>query len=312
MKKYHFLPVLYMTVFFLRLRPCYCQKNSPSPWDSTLESNSEKWKLSTRQKMFGNISKLEFGPFSIASIEKLDSPVMKKKTKGNGEFGLDVGYDAKMNTGNDVDMDITKKIITQRSKYYRMLLAGGADTAETICSVLSITKDEKETVGGAVLKTFLHGHYSSEENKSGMIAYFEAVKGSILVGPDAVPWNFYFTLGKKDNAEQGSLTMDTISFFHYFTGYLKNHDDSLSIVQVLNMSVSKFLGKKDTFYISQGFDLVNKKGEHLAAYQDTGPDKKSPYIWMRNDINDPYRQAIVSFLAVIIYRKQYQNTLSSK
>jgi len=283
----------------------YSQKIVTSPWDPLLESNSDKWKLTVHHKMFGDVSQLGFGPYTVALIEKPDSPVHKIKTKGGAEFGLDIGYDAWMETGHEVDMDITKKIISQKSTYYRMLLAGNADTSETLYSILSITKDEKETVGGAALKTLLHGYYSSEENKSGLIGYFEAIHGFILAGTDSVPWNFYFTMGKgnNNNAQSGSYTLDTISFFHYFTGYLKNNDDSLHIEQVYKMSVSKLFGKYDTLYISEGFDLVNRKGDHLAAYQDTGPDKKSPYIWMRKDVNDPYRQAIASFIAVILYRK---------
>jgi hypothetical protein len=284
----------------------YSQKNIPSPWDPTLEANSEKWKLKTHRKIFGNISQLEFGPFNTALFEKLDSPVHKRKTKEGAEFGLNLGYDARMETGHEVDLDITKKIITQKSKYYRMLLAGNADTTETLCSTISFTKEEKETVGGAALKTLLHGHYSSEENKSGIIGYSEITNGFILTTPDSAIWNFYFASGKGiNNNSPNSVTSDTINASKYLTGFLKNNSDSINISPVISRSIMKFLGKYDTLYFEEGYELVNQKGEHLAAYQKMGPDKKSPYIWMRKDISDADRKAIASFLEVIIYRNQY-------
>ena len=83
MKSHTLLIVLCLGAFFIfGGAPASGQKNKTSPWNPSLDSASDKWKLTTRQKMFGDISKLEFGPFSIASIEKLDSPVIKKKIKG--------------------------------------------------------------------------------------------------------------------------------------------------------------------------------------------------------------------------------------
>ena len=97
MKSHTLLIVLCLGAFFIfGGAPASGQKNKTSPWNPSLDSASDKWKLTTRQKMFGDISKLEFGPFSIASIEKLDSPVIKKKIKGGANFGLELGYETNL------------------------------------------------------------------------------------------------------------------------------------------------------------------------------------------------------------------------
>jgi hypothetical protein len=302
MKKYCLLPVFLTAIFFLAGSTCYCQKNSSSPWDPMLEGNSEKWKLTTRQKMFGGASKVEFGPYSILSFEKLDSPVRKVKTKSGAEFGLDLGYDARMETDHEVNMDLTRKIITQKSQYYRMVLTDNADTTETLCSFLSITKDERQTVGGAVLKTFLHGHYNSEENPRTTIGSMVVINGFILSNIDSEPWNFSFTSGDMNNEANASSASNPFASSRYIAGYLKNSTDSLHINLVKSMSTFKFLGKTDTLYFEEGFDLINRKGEHLAAYQRIGKDKKSPYVWIQKDIDNSYQRAISSFLAIVMAR----------
>lgn len=307
--------------FFLATSLIFCgapasgQKNIASPWNPSLDSVSDKWKLTTRQKMFGNISKLEFGPFSIVSIEKLDSPVIKKKIKGGADFGLQLGYDARMETGKGVSMDITRKIAYEKTKYYRMLLAGNIDTAETMYSLLSISNEEKETTGGALIKLFTKGHYGSDVNSSRAIGYQEFIKGYILSDADSVPWDFFFTLSKgNNNTSPGSFSKDNIQSSNSFTGYLKYRDDSLYIAPGLSMSVVKVFGKYDTIYFDRGFELINQAGEHLAAYQENGENKMNavPYIWMRKDLENSYRQAISSFLAVIISRKHFQDMKSMK
>lgn len=299
------LSVLFISGFSIWFQmPCYSQKTFPPRWDSALESNCEKWKLEIRYKT----NKIGFGPFNVALIEKLDSPAMKKKTKDR-EFGIDLGYDARETTGKEVAMDITKNVTTQKIEYYRMLMKGTADTNEVLYSIVSFTKEQKETVGGAVLKSLTQGHYESENNGSGMTGYMEVINGAILQDADALLWTFFFTLGKGSNgATPGFSTGDTIQSFQHFKGYLKNSNDSIFIKPVISMSVSKLFGKRDTLYFMDGFELVNAKGEHVAAYQNIGPDKKSPFIWMSKYLNNNYQEALASFLTAIIQRKQYQTS----
>ena len=290
--------MLVVILFFSCCRDGYSQKNFPRQWDSTLEADSEKWKLITRRKAPGNISKMEFGPYSLVSIEKLDSPVHKVKTKEGAEFGLDLGYDAKMETGHEANMDLTRKIITQKTTYYRMLVADSKDTTETLYSFLSITKDEKETVGGVALKTLFHGHYNSEDNPRTTIGSMTVINGVILSDSGAVIWNFSITSGDLDN--NASSADKPYQSSRYISGYLKNSEDSIQLNLVRSVSTFRFLGKTDTLYFEEGFDLVNRKGEHLAAYQRIGKDKKSSYVWMRKDLDPFYTRAISAFLALTI------------
>jgi hypothetical protein len=116
---------------------------------------------------------------------------------------------------------------------------------------------------------------------------------------------FSFTLGRGDNNNNvpaGSLQSKSSS---YLSGYLNNNDDSLQITPVISTIITKLFGKYDTLYFEEGFDLINKKGVHLAAYQRTGADKRSPYIWLHKDLNNSDREAIASFLLMVITRKRY-------
>lgn len=183
-----------------------------------------------------------------------------------------------------------------------MLVAADTDTVETLCSVISISKEEKETVGGAALKTLLHGHYNSEEDGGGVVGYLEIVNGFIVTPASAGLWKFSFTVGKGENNNVPPGSFQSKSSTN-FSGYLKNNDDSIQITPVISTSISKLFGKYDTLYFEEGFDLINKKGEHLATYQRTGADKKSPYVWLHKDLNNPDRQAIAAFLAIVIARR---------
>ena len=310
MKKNYALSLLCLATSLMSSWPAaFSQKNKTSPWDTALQANSEKWKVVSHQKMFGEVSKVEFGPFSTITIEKLDSPVHKIKTKEGADLNVDLGYDAE--TDHGVDVDLTRKIITQKSKYYRMLLAASVDTVESLCSLISISKDEKQTVGGAALKTLLHGHYESEEGGGGMVGYLEVVNGFIVTPASGTLYKFYFTLGRGDNNNVPTSSFQSGSS-SYLSGYLHNNDDSMQITPVISTVITKLFGKYDTLSFEEGFDLVNEKGEHLATYQLIGADKKSPYVWLHNDLNDSDRQAIASFLAIVIARKRYQNSKAVK
>ena len=310
MQENYVLSLLALTISLIAACPeAFSQKNKTSPWDTALQANSEKWKVVVHQKMFGDASKVEFGPFSTISIEKLDSPIHKTKTKEGAEFNLDLDYDPGMEGRHGVDPGLTRKIITQRSKYYRILLTSGVDTTESLCSLISISKEERQTVGGAALKTLFHGHYDSDESGGGMLGYVEVVTGFIVTPQNDIPHKFSFTMGRGDNngVPPGSFQP---KFSSYVGGYLNYNDDSIQITPVISTIVTKLFKKYDTLYFQEGFDLVNRKGEHLAAYQLTGMDKKSPYVWLQKDLNNSDRDVIAAFLSIVIARKRYQDSKS--
>jgi hypothetical protein len=73
------LTVFLLFVFIAFASSAFCQKNKPKPLDSTLEANSEKWKVKLHNG-FGT-GKPEFGPYTTSNVEKADSPVFKKEQK---------------------------------------------------------------------------------------------------------------------------------------------------------------------------------------------------------------------------------------
>ena len=70
----------------------FCQKNKSKPLDSALEANSEKWKVKLHKGMFG-MANPEFGPFST-DFEKLDSTVLRKRTKEGSYSGASISSDS--------------------------------------------------------------------------------------------------------------------------------------------------------------------------------------------------------------------------
>jgi len=306
MKKSNLLSVFCMTIFALFFRSVgYCQKNAPSPWDPALEANCDKWKLITRNKMFGATGKVEFGPYSVVSIEKLDSPFNKVKTIDGAELALDPGYDAWIKNGPKADTDLTRKMNSEKSAYSHILLAKGTDTTEIFSSLFSIAKyyyvKEKKVIFLPDLSDNLLG-ITNEENTHSLIGNMRVINGFILSNTDSVLWNFFFTSVWGDiikNAQPDSSRNEANHSSNYIKGYLKNRNDSIHVSLVTSMYIYKLLGKYDTTYFDAGFELVNQKGQHLAAYKKKSMDYQSPYyIWMQKDLDNSYRRAIASFLAI--------------
>src|SRR4030095_16972994 len=121
-----------------------CQKNKQKPIDSALEANSEKWKVKLQRPMFG-MGKPEFGPYTTIDLEKLDSPVLRTKTKDGSYTGA--SYDL----GGGWDWDFSKYQTVQKRKAYNMLVGGGPDTAELLFSIYSISKEKSLTFLGELM-----------------------------------------------------------------------------------------------------------------------------------------------------------------
>jgi hypothetical protein len=253
-----------------------------------LETNSEKWKVKENNKLFGDIRKPEFGPYTTTGAEKLDSPVIKKKTKDGKEFEVTIGQGA--------DIDMSKKVTIEKTKFYRMQLANGGDTTEALFSIFSTSKEKRQTFLGAVLS-------KKDEGKDIVLSYTMDVNGIITTNADSILWKFFYT--NNNSGSNNSYVKDTIQTTPGISGYLKNHTDSLHIELIVDTSTITFKqifsSKHDTIttYKNRGVVLVNQKGEHLAALQFAGAEGKR-YIWIRKDLENSYRQAISTYLAVII------------
>ena len=80
MKEKSYLCGLLIASVFFCCHTTFSQKNKEKSLDSALEANSEKWKVKQHRGLFG-LAKPEFGPYATLDAEKLDSAVIKKKTK---------------------------------------------------------------------------------------------------------------------------------------------------------------------------------------------------------------------------------------
>ena len=265
---------------------CFCQKNSLLPGDPMLETNSEKWKVKENNKMFGGIAKPEFGPYTTTLADKLDTPVIKKRTSNGSEFELKIGYDAEMETGHQADLNMSKKVTIQKTKFYRLQLTNGADTMESLFSLFSTSVEKKQTLMGKMLS-------KKDDDKIEVLSYTVRINGMINTNTDSLPWKFFYSSVKPGN--NNSFNTDTSQNNSGISGYLKNNNDSIHVEPIIYFFKSKLYSLRNTL----GIALVNQKGEHLAALQFATPDSKS-FIWIRKDFGNDYLRAIATFLDVII------------
>lgn len=267
------------------------QKNVLS--DSILEANSEKWKIKENNKMFGGIHKPEFGPYIIPVAEKLDSPVIKRKTRGGAEFDLKLGYDAEMETGRGADLDVNKKVTTEKTKYYHLQLVNGVDTTESLFSVLFISTEQRQTLLGKMLS-------NKDEGKDKLLSYSVDINGIILTNEETITWKFFYSSTNNGNIS-ASIGATTSNIF----GYLKGNNDSFYIHPIIDSSIISykelFSSKRDTIktYQRKGIVLLDQNGKQVATLEFNGPDQKR-YLWIRKDIESTLLRAVSTYMAVII------------
>ena len=244
----------------------YCQVNE----DSVMLANSEQWKIEPKKGLFG-LSKPSFGNFTTVSVNKMDSGFYKKKIKDSSSFDLELG-------GGESDMNQSKYMTIQKTKWYKLMLASDSGTANATFAIASVSKEKKQTFLGKIMS-------KNDEGKNEVLNYSRDIPGFISTGESSASWQFLIENFSSGSGQMGGgfLTSASIS-----SGYLKNENDSLSM-----QIYSSF---------SADIVLVNRKGEHLAALK----FKKKPfYTWIRNDINKDYRKAIAGLFAVIIAIKDF-------
>ncbi len=237
--------------------------------DSVMVANSEQWKIEPKKGLFG-LSKPSFGNFTTVSVNKIDSGFYKKKIKDSSSFDFELGR-------GENDMDHSKYMTIQKTKWYKLLLATNADTTNAVFSIASVSKEKRQTFLGKVLS-------KNDEGKDELLSYNRNVPGVVITGNKSLLWKFFI----------GNFTSSSRQTSHSFgsasisSGYLQNENDSLYI-----QIYSSF---------SADLVLVNKNDEHIAALK----FKQKPLIvWIRNDLDHSYKSAIAALFAVIIAIKDF-------
>ena len=248
--------------------PVFCQVNK----DSTLIVNSEKLSVKLNKGLFG-LSKPAFGAHSTLSVSKIDSAVIRKKTKDSSYIGAEISSEG-------TDFDQSKFMTIEKTKFYKLSLGAISDTVEAVFAIASVSHEKRQTFLGKMLS-------KNDEGKDEVIDENRDVPGIIKASNDSIVWKFFiddFVSGSVSCQDEGPFSIPA----SIAGGYLKNVHDSLYM-----QTYSSF--EADVV-------LINQKGEHLAAL---AFKQKHPAVWIRNDITASYQQAIAALFAVILSIKDF-------
>ncbi|MEP7232249.1 MAG: hypothetical protein ABI691_18445 [Ginsengibacter sp.] len=238
--------------------------------DSMMMAKSEEWKVQQKKGLFG-LSKPVFGNYITKDIYKIDSPIIRRRSKDSASFDMEI-------TGSGSDIDNSKYVTIQKTKWYKLLLATDSTATSAVFSIASISKEKKQTFLGKMMS-------KNDEGKNETLSYKRDVPGSIFTGDSSVAWEFFISNFTSGSGQNAGLFTGAASIS---SGYLKNGEDSL------------FMQIYSSF--SADMVLVNKNGEHLAALK----FKQKPITaWIRNDIDSSNRHAIAALFAVIIAIKDF-------
>ena len=175
------------------------------------------------------------------------------------------------------DLDHSKYMTVQKTKWYKLSLAGDTVTMNATFFIASVSKEKKQTFLGKVLS-------KNDEGKDEELSYTRDVPGLISTGSNSASWKFLI-----DNFTSGSRqTRSSFGSASISSGYLQNESDSLYM----------------QLYSSFAADLVlvNRNGEHVAALK----FKQKPLsAWIRNDLDSSHCDAIAALFAVIIAVKDF-------
>ena len=279
--------ILLSSTLLLCSKNSFCQKNKQNAIDTGLEAHSEKWKVKLHRPMFG-MGKPEFGPFTTIDVDKLDSPVLRKKIK-EGSY-TEASYDL----SGGWDWDFSKYQTVQERKAYRMLVTGESDTTELLFSIYSISKEKNLTFFGELMS-------KNDEGKNLTLGYKIDISGIGTTNYDSLPWRFFLedSFGRQQEPGPYGTTRFT-------SGYIITADDSLFTEPLLNQ-----IGSRDSKFFAEwqtGIFVNSTKDNHIAAVKFGTPgDLSNPfYAWIRNDIPKSQQHAIASVFALLISAKTKQ------
>jgi hypothetical protein len=275
--------ILFSSVLFLGTKISFCQKNKQKPVDSVLEASSERWKVKLHRGMFG-MAKPEFGPYNTIDLKKLDSPVLRKRTKEGSYTGASFSSEG-------WDWDFSKYETVEKRKAYSITITGEADTAELLFSIYRISNEKNLTFFGELMS-------KDDEGKNQTLAYKTNVSGIGATSYDSLPWRFFMedSFGRKEEA----ATFGTTRFTR---GYIITRDDSLFTEPILSQIGSR--EGKFFFEWQTGVFINGSNDKHIAALKFGTPgDLSNPfYTWIRNDIDRTQQHAIASVFALLIAAK---------
>ena len=260
----------------------FCQKNK-QPLDSSLEARSEKWKVKLHRGMFG-LAKPEFGPYSTLDLQKLDSPVLRKRTKQGSYAGASFSSDG-------WDWDFSKYQTVEKRKAYSAIVTAATDTAELLFSIYQVSKEKKLTFPGELMS-------KNDEGKNQVLGVKTFVSGIGATSYDTLPWRFFIvdSIGAKEEA----VPMQAAKFT---SAYIITSDDSLFTEPILSQIGSP--GSKFFFEWQGGVFMNDVHMRHIAALKfGTAGDLSNPFLaWIRNDIAPAKQHAIASVFALMISAK---------
>jgi hypothetical protein len=194
MKSKNFLMFICPVILFCGFSSTlFCQLNE----DSAMLAHCEKWIVKQHKGLFG-LSKPSFGPYTTVDVTKIDSPVIKKKTKDSSYAGAEIS-----STGTDVD--ISKFLTIEKTRFYKLSLGTASNTAEAVFAIASVSRKKRQTFPGKMLS-------KNDEGKSVVLNYNRNVPGIIQSGNDSTKWAFFF-----ENFTSGGR--QTESAFHLLHRY---------------------------------------------------------------------------------------------
>jgi hypothetical protein len=274
------------TVLFFSLLLCsyplLAQKNKAKPIDSTLEANSEKWKVKLHKGMFG-MAKPEFGPYVTTDIEKLDSPVLSKRTKEGSYSGASI-------TSEGWDWDFSKYQMVEKKKAFRMLVSKDADTTEVLFSVYSVSHDKQLTFFGDLMS-------KDDEGKNLILGYKKNISGIMAAKINSVPWRFFI----EDSFSRSETAAGNFNDSKRMTRwYIITEDDSL-FTEPIMQQVGK-PGEKYSWEWQKGIFVNDARNERIAALKfGAVGDLSNPfYAWIRKDLLPAKQDAIASLFALLM------------
>lgn len=251
--------------------------------DTALLAHSNKWKVKLHRGMFG-MTKPEFGPYSTLDLQKLDSPVLRKKTKEGSYTGASFSSDG-------WDWDFSKYQTFEKRKAYSTLITAGTDTAELLFSIYRISNEKNLTFLGELMS-------KNDDGKNQVLGVKTVVSGIGATSYDSLPWRFFIedSTGKKEEAIPAAAPQFT-------SGYIITSDDSLftePIVGHIGSPGSKFFLEWQTGILVNG-----RNDKRVAALKFGTPgDLSNPFlVWIRNDIAPSKQHAIASVFALMISAK---------
>ncbi|QEC68241.1 hypothetical protein FRZ67_13385 [Panacibacter ginsenosidivorans] len=258
------------SLFFATFFCCYLTAFSQANDDSLIIANSERLSVKLNKGLFG-LSKPAFGNYATLNVSKLDSAVIKKKTKDSSYIGAEISSEG-------TDFDQSKFMTIEKTKFYKLSLGTASGAAEAVFAIASVSHEKRQTFLGKMMS-------KNDEDKDEILDENRDVPGIIREGIDSIVWKFFIDDFVSGSGQSQGPFSNPASIAG---GFLKNEHDSLYM-----QTYSSF---------EADLVLINQQGEHLAAL---AFKQKHPTIWIRKNIDLSYQQAIATLFAVILSIKDY-------